>query len=349
MNNNKLQMKPAKPEVKLFTIHYSLFINKGITLMECLASVFVIGIGLLGVLAVIPYGSFQIAKAKNAEHTAWMLAGAADELRAMELAKPEKWVPKPNTGSNLIKDITGTANIFQTYAGTNPAELNCARFIIVDPFAGAFENISNTGNPYLDAYRVNTSQMLSIPKIREMMTGQDDLVYSRYPEDRRPDFIGQNNKVQSSGQYTWFFTYKPNYTCTDIVNHTHGNEAVPFGELNSVTVVDLIGCYNRVQGAEQVISIAAGNITPTLNGLQVELPSMPTDVDMKKIKYVFLSWGISPNIQGGWYKLVNVLNTTSTTPSLVLTGAGYTLGNSLEILFIEGTIYHKRLDNVNIK
>jgi hypothetical protein len=39
-----------------------------------------------------------------------------------------------------------------------------------------------------------------------LMCGQDDIVYSTY-DDKRPDFTGVGDKIQSSGKYTWFFTF----------------------------------------------------------------------------------------------------------------------------------------------
>ena len=60
-------------------------LKRGVTLMEVLAALFVLSIGLLGVLAVIPFGSFQIAKARQAEYGSNMLAAAKAEVRIQEM------------------------------------------------------------------------------------------------------------------------------------------------------------------------------------------------------------------------------------------------------------------------
>ena len=52
----------------------------GISLLEVLASVFVVSIGLLGVLAVIPFGAYQVSQAQHAEYASHMLANAAEEI-----------------------------------------------------------------------------------------------------------------------------------------------------------------------------------------------------------------------------------------------------------------------------
>ena len=59
----------------------------GISLLEVLAAIFVVSIGLLGVLAVIPFGAYQVSKANHAEYAANMLTNAAEEILIREMAK----------------------------------------------------------------------------------------------------------------------------------------------------------------------------------------------------------------------------------------------------------------------
>jgi len=65
--------------------------QSGISILEVLAAIFVIAIGLLGVLAVIPFGAFQVSKANHAEYASNMLANAAEEIIIREIAKPTEW------------------------------------------------------------------------------------------------------------------------------------------------------------------------------------------------------------------------------------------------------------------
>jgi len=316
--------------------------HKGITLMECLASVFVIGIGLLGVLAVIPYGSFQIHKADIAENTAWMLDSATGDLQAIEgLAKINKWC----NGDNVI--VAGTS-LFDNDSTSTPDDdkLDCSKFIMVDP-VGNVETIG--GSIYRVGQNFTCAQQNTL---QEQMTGQNDLVYTRYP-DKRPDFSGQNNRKKSSGKYTWFFTFKPDYTDT-VPPHPPGN--VPWGDVKDTATVDIIGCYNRVPGVEE--NVPCTFVQKLLNGLMVKLSGLPTEVELKYVKYAFLSWDdtstVPSTVEGFWYEVVNILDTASSTPTLVLFNkkapefpdSDY---NNLNILFIEGTVYHKRIPDVSIK
>jgi len=81
--------------------------QQGITLLEVLASIFVIAIGLLGVLAVIPFGTLQVSRAYEAEYASNMLANAAEEIVIRDKAKPTEWGFAPNTLPSY--DFSGTA------------------------------------------------------------------------------------------------------------------------------------------------------------------------------------------------------------------------------------------------
>lgn len=68
-----------------FTMHINGQRRGGISLLEVLASIFVVSIGLLGILAVIPYGAFQMSKAHHAEYAANLLANAAEEIQVRNM------------------------------------------------------------------------------------------------------------------------------------------------------------------------------------------------------------------------------------------------------------------------
>ena len=149
-------------------------LQRGVSLLEVLAAIFVVSIGLLGVLAVIPFGAYQVSKAQHAEYASNMLANAAEEILIRNMAHPTSWQTVPAT-----------------------ATLDCTKFIWFEP----------------QELLVSPLHIFHVLDTRwqETMRGQDDLVFTPH-DDKRPDFSGQANKIQSSGKYTWFFTYIPQNT-----------------------------------------------------------------------------------------------------------------------------------------
>jgi len=65
--------------------------HSGISLLEVLAAIFVVTIGLLGVLAVIPFGAFQVTQANHAKYASNMLANAVEEVLLRDMAIPTGW------------------------------------------------------------------------------------------------------------------------------------------------------------------------------------------------------------------------------------------------------------------
>jgi type II secretory pathway pseudopilin PulG len=152
--------------------------HNGISLIEVLAAIFVVSIGLLGVLAVIPFGAFQVSKAQHAEYAANMLVNATEEIFIREMAKPDTWASPPTT----LDDTK--------FVWFEPRDM--------DPAGGAVQ---------IDDASAHIVYV-SVKDWQEIMRGQDDLDYTMHP-DRRPDLSKQGGNIRSSGKYSWFFTFLP--------------------------------------------------------------------------------------------------------------------------------------------
>lgn len=296
----------------------------GISLMEVLASTFVIGVGLLGVLAVIPFGAYQIGKARDAEHCLNMLQSAEADLQIMGLAKPEIW----NDG--LTINSNGGTTI---YNGTTLSVLN--HIIMVDPF-----NAASTGPTGVHIMGANLGLNRNTRPIwQERMRGQDDLDYTRI-EGQRPDFSAQNNKVRSSGKYTWFFTFKPtSYNTGDTVD------------------VDIVACYNRVPGAERNV---AGTVdTLYAKGARVRMTGTAVeDLDLKNVKQVLVTW--DSGVGSCWAKVVNATeyynNGTNNGKDVILIDnllvnglSSLSTGKSVNVMIVDGALYRKTVNGVTIR
>jgi len=257
----------------------------GITLLEVLAAVFVVSIGLLGVLAVIPFGAFQVSKAQHAEYASNMLANAVEEI--------------------FIRDMVNIS----------PPTAN--EFTWVEPH----ENQNLTEPTHIFRYVKKDWQ--------EIMRGQDDLVYTTY-SDKRPDFAGQGNKIQSSGNYTWFFTSRK-------------------VKDKDTAAVDVLACYNRVPSDDQQVPILQNDFSPSFGGGTFTLPDASYTERFTQTKYVFVTWNkTGSGLDGAWCKIVFL---DKLTQKIVVTGdlEGIDNNDDIQVYIPSGVLYHKRLADVPVK
>ena len=342
-------------------------VRNGVTLMEVLASIFVISIGLLGVLAVIPFGIFQVSKARDAEHTANMLAAAVQDVQIMELTKIEKWVVPMTSPANFTITSNDSIKIYERNDNPSPTieRLDCRAFYMVDPF-------DDSASPSDRLYKIGYN--FTNPEIwREIMRGQDDLVFTTHRArlsraiTQRTDFSAQGNRAVSSGKYTWFMTFKPPDGKDNTVDLITGDSTPPgltdiSNLINGNISVDLLGCYNRVSDStterEVTISTGSGEYMKTAQGAMVTLSGTQEELDLSKTKYIFVTWERGAGTdkfqyEGYWCKIayapknvnngkktVVLINSTLSTKTLVAS-------DNPQALIIDGIIYHY-YDSLNL-
>jgi len=141
--------------------------SSGITLLEVLAALFVVSIGLLGVLAVIPFGAIQVSKAQHAEYASNMLANATAEVVIRNMGI-ESW-----------------------------DKVTYKKFIWCEPYP-IFDSPTHI---------VHVPRVEDRDDWKDLMRGQDDLAYNTYDDKRPEFKFWKDGKPLSSGKYTWFFTY----------------------------------------------------------------------------------------------------------------------------------------------
>ena len=261
--------------------------QRGISLLEVLAAIFVVSIGLLGVLAVIPFGAFQVSKAQHAEYASNMLANAAEEIFIRNMGK-ESW------DTVMPPDYT--------------------KFVWCSPYK------------ITDTPQIRYLEPLPLWRDHDVMRGQDDLVYTTY-NDKRPDFSAQKEKIQSSGKYTWFFTYLPK-------------------ENEDAVAVDILACYNRV--AEDDMQVPDCTFVPSWNGGAITGFDTSHVELLSQTKYVFVTWETTTSELGGaWCRIVFL---DKSIPKAVVTGSlPDTVNNSMNVYIPCGVLYHKRVQDVLIK
>ena len=307
----------------------------GISLLEVLAAIFVVSIGLLGVLAVIPFGAFQVSKAQHAEYASNMLANAAVGIEVRKMIQPTEWEE-----CGIVSLGSGGTFVFGTIPPSAPDDpedlpyqaLNCAKFIWIEPHktSGEFTHIFCFGEEFA--------------QWSELMRGQDDLLYSTYA-DKRPDFEKQGG-ILSSGRYTWFFTFLPT---TDVVPR---NE-VPLSAVHGTVTVDVLACFNRVPGDDRQVPIPSDNFFPSLGGGTFVLPNAEHLELLTQTKYVFVTWGPPAQVVGGaWCRIVFLDKSDPSEPRIVVTGAlpsGFRNNRYAQVYIPSGVLYHKRVEGVPIR
>ena len=335
--------------------------RRAVTLMEVLASIFVISIGLLGVLAVIPFGAFQVSQGRNAEHVSNMLAAAGQDVKIMDLGNVERWVV-PTGSPDIDYEIKSDANSITVYRrddGSSIERLNCERFYMIDPFDTSQSDPFNLNS--LNRFFKIGANLDNDHVWREIMTGQDDLIYTVH-KNKRTDFGGQNSVVASSGRYTWFMTFAP-------PNSDNGTNIrsglIDVANLKKTVTVDLLGCYNRVPGdstSEREVTIASTGYAQTLNGAQITLQGTLEELDLSKTKYILivLDNGSSNNDEfpydGLWCKVVYAPKEfnqgTANQKTIVVSNVNNRLPGSLptnrKAVIIDGILYHKQVENVRL-
>jgi hypothetical protein len=284
-------------------------LSRGITLMEVLAAMFVICIGLMGVLAVIPFGMFQVGKARNAEYISNMLANAKQEIQFNGMAKPSNWIFPPGSATTL----------------------NCTKIVMFNPF-GASPPDAVQMAPVLPPFQQH---------FQNAMTGNDDIQYETNDNGDRSKYFptkDENGKPVSSGQYTWFFTYRP----VKKSGSTEPDNAVLPSDLEPVTV-DLLGCYNRISDEDRQASAA---FVSSLQGGTLTLNGFAEWDLFRDTKYVFVIWNGTPAPNGIWCKVLYVNKNAN---SLVVSGELSAAPASVNVYIPSGVLYHTRVDNIDLQ
>lgn len=93
--------------------------HKGVTLLEVLASLLVLTVGLLGMAALLPVGRFEVSEAQKLDRASSLGRAAFRDLHIRGFLRPEMWLnPVPGTsGTNLERFVVQPTNGLG--AGTN--------------------------------------------------------------------------------------------------------------------------------------------------------------------------------------------------------------------------------------
>ena len=176
----------------------------GMTLMEIMMSVMILGLGLLGILSVIPFIEYHSSRVVESDFTAAAGTNALAVIRSKQWEKPANWV-YPNFDQNAGAE------------GGNPEDYRLPR--LFDIFGEGNITLTGRNGVYiLQQVRPNTDESLDICR------AHDDIVVER--DDNSPArpqlLIEAANRPEFTGAYSWAalmtpITSDPAQSYTDFV------------------------------------------------------------------------------------------------------------------------------------
>lgn len=127
--------------------------NNGITLIEIMVSVLILSIGLLGVIAAIPYGGFQMEKMRDSDFTAMVGRNAIAMIEANQWYLPENWLyPSEFRDVNITNINNGFCKVPAGMPGSYTLQVPNASTTYGQYFIKANQTITNPFNSNLNLF-----------------------------------------------------------------------------------------------------------------------------------------------------------------------------------------------------
>ena len=231
----------------------------GMTLVEIMAAILVLSIGLVGVISAIPFGGLRMSQMQEADNSSALGRNAARTMKANGWANPANWWFEAGfTNENSVK---------------SNGNLNLTFPFFVDPISKSVsppEFFATTPNGGFDSFFTRVAPTVSHPTFNRMAIQprhierafylQDDLVYG-YANGEDETFyrprvettdgllgdVGDPNATQPfGGRYTWLATVSPKNASGDFYD-------CPKDALAAADY-DVVVFENRVPGDEKAFA-----------------------------------------------------------------------------------------------
>lgn len=245
--------------------------KRGETLIEIMASIMVLSIGLVGVLAAIPFGGFRMSQMTEADNSAAVGRNAVRTIRVNGWARPESWLIKnpqngsyvSNAGSLLYRnadvdyidstvpfllDPLGSLNFFPYSTVFSPAGGYSTSLVHVAPMPQDENGVYQTAN------------LLALTSWYDyLFYQQDDLISGYYASEDEAEFRprveteekalldgGAPEVPAFSGRYSWMAFVYPKSSAAYV------NES-PFSSVTSADF-DAVVFHDRIVGDEKAFA-----------------------------------------------------------------------------------------------
>ena len=184
----------------------------GLTLMEILASVFVLAFGLLAVLTILPFGAFQLERMKVADMSGACGRGAIQQVRMAEWQKPE--LLDFNGGTSYIPADPYIVDPLGNIAGGRggPKNFPLAATLNERLYAFNLAEIIAQGTTLNAQHNLPEDQVMADRHFR----WNDDTVFTASDDSSRPTLIQKEKPdgsieyiQQVAGNFTWLYMVTP--------------------------------------------------------------------------------------------------------------------------------------------
>jgi hypothetical protein len=278
---------------------------------------------------VIPYGAFQVSKARNAEYISNMLAAGAEDIQITTIVD-DVLTEKGDDNIGFRDNGTITKPFIPIY--------------LVDPLV--------TSNSYTNVFELVPTGFAGL------MFGKDDLDYVLRDGARTKMQEYGSDKQQYLKQYSYFVTIKTNYA-----KYNSNTEKV-----NVKFTTDLLGCYKRTdEDVAFMVEPDADPTNSQIYSKAAKLRIITSGdrrLDFSTTRYVFITWdktwldgGVLTTKCGEWCRVVSV-NEVPEVPNrqdiVVLANefvsekniniaGNLAEPNDIKIFIFPGVMYHKRI------
>lgn len=257
--------------------------RRGETLIEIMASIMVLCIGLVGVLAAIPFGGFRMSQMSEADNSAAVGRNAVRMMKVNGWGNPNSWLIKNITNGSYISANNPLGSGSLLYRNNDVDYLNLTYPFVIDPLgatdateymphASAFTPVSRDGVGYSVAFahvsplpQDGNGEYETYPVSRlinwyeHIFYQQDDLIVGYYESEDETEFrprVETEDKVyldtnsasipSFSGRYSWMSFIYPKSSSSTI-------DACDFSSINSVDF-DTVVFRDRIIGDEKAFA-----------------------------------------------------------------------------------------------
>ncbi len=302
----------------------------GMTLVEIMAAILVLSIGLVGVISAIPFGGLRMSQMQEADNSSALGRNAARVMKSNGWANPARWWYE--NGFENANSVLSNGNLnltFPFFVDPISKSVSPPEFFATTPVGGFdsfFTRVAPTvSHPTFDRVAIQPRH------IERAFYLQDDLVYG-YANDEDETFyrprvettdgllgdVGSPNATQPfSGRYTWLATVSPKNASGDFYD-------CPKDALAAADY-DVVVFENRVPGDEKAFAARlegsgyqGGAVTLDLTG-GVDVNNVGLDaLDVERLieqlettRYILLTGREDIPTNGNfrafarWYKIAN--------------------------------------------